>query len=195
MKNIGKIWLEGSIPVIRVDGEWSSMDLTGGFAEVVCTTDKKIPEWAKDYCSFISRGFFKGKEKRIYIVRFLGTWGFNFVLNILNDRLRVFPSRFYRNLSPNARQLFRVIAGRPYDRGTFTLKELQELFGWKDDWGNLSNQISEIEKPWDELKAERNFFVIWSERRGKGEATEWTYERRKSWFILPKKMKLKLEKV
>ena len=190
MKNIGTISLDGLIPIrYEKDGEkcWQYLDVTGGFAEVHCTTDDNLPEWYKKFREIIEKGKFKGEGKRIFIVRFIGTWGFNFVLNILNDRLRIFPPRFYKNLSPNARQLFRMISARKNKRGVFTIQQLRKLFKWVGDWDNISDQISKIEKIWEELKASENCFINWFNRKNEGEETKWSYERNESWFYLPKK--------
>jgi len=190
MKNIGTISLDGLIPVqYEKDGEkcWHHLDVTGGFAEVHCTTDDNLPEWYKKYRKIIDKGKLKGEEKRIFIVRFIGTWGFNFVLNVLNDRVRIFPPRFYKNLSPNARQLFRMISARKNKRGTFTLLQLRKLFKWAGDWGNTLDQISKIEEIWKELKVSENRFINWFNRKNEGEGIEWSYERNESWFYLPKK--------
>ncbi len=190
MKNIGTISLDGLIPVrYEKDGEkcWHHLDVTGGFAEVHCTTDDNLPEWYEKFREIIDKGKLKGEEKRIFIVRFIGTWGLNFALNVLNDRVRIFPPRFYKNLSPNARQLFRMISARKNKRGTFTLQQLRKLFKWVGDWGNILKQISDIEKIWEELKASENHFINWFSEKNEGEGTEWTYERNENWFYLPKK--------
>lgn len=189
MKNIGSISLDGLIPVrYERDGQkcWHHLDVTGGFAEVHCTTDDNLPEWYEKFREIIDKGKLKGEEKRIFIVRFIGTWGLNYVLNVINDRVRIFPPRFYKNLSPNARQLFRMISARKNKRGTFTLQQLHKLFKWVGDWGNILKQISDIEKIWGELKSSENRFIHWFNRKNEGEEIEWSYERNEGWFYLQK---------
>jgi len=183
MKNIGTISLDGKIPTRYVNGKWGQKDIAGGFAQVTCTTDKNLPEQYESFKKAISRGKYKGKEKRIYIVTFIGDWGANMVLNILNDRVRMFPDRTYANLSKNARLLLRIIVARRNCRGRIDISQMCKLFSWKD-WGNIHDQISKVEKIWAELKHKKNHFVIWTKRKGKGKNTEWTFERRGNWFFL-----------
>lgn len=191
IKNIGTIAIDGLIPVYyekKWQRCWHYIDVTGGFAEVYCTTDDNLPEWCKEHKKIIERGKSKDEMKRIYVVRFIGAWGFNFVLNIINDRVRIFPLRFYKELSKKARLLFRMISARRNKRGTFTLSQLQILFGWKGDWGNILDQISKINKTWEEL--EEKYFIIWSKEENKGEDTKWIYERKEGWFYLPRRKKV-----
>jgi hypothetical protein len=192
MKNIGTISIDGILPVeYKEDGKkaWVMADVTGGFAEVHCTTEKGLPSAFKKYRQLIEKGIHKEKERCIYIVRFIGTWGMNYILNILNNRVRILPERFFEHLSANARLLARVIIARRNRRGTITLQQMRKLFGWKGDWGDVLEQISKIEKIWRELEDEKVFLIVWQHKKGKKENTEWTYERRDRWFYLPKKVK------
>ena len=171
MMNIGFLSIHGKLPVFWKDGKWESRDIAGGIAQVECVGEKD--QWI-NYREYHEKGRYKGEEKRIYVVRFIGTWGQNFALNILNDRIRVFPRLAYNELSYNARQLCRVIFGRVDKKGSFTLRQIRVFFNCKETL-NIPKQIVAIDKIWVDLKKKK---AVKFTTDGKGESKKWNWERR-----------------
>ncbi|MFC2166888.1 hypothetical protein ACFLQZ_02875 [Acidobacteriota bacterium] len=171
MMNIGFLAIHGKLPVFWKNGKWDSRDIAGGIALVECVGEKD--KW-NDYREFHEKGRYKGAEKRIYVVRFNAGWGHNFALNILNNRIRVFPKLTYDELSYNARQLCRVIFGRAGKKGSFTLPQMRIMFGWKKEY-QTSKQIIAIDKIFEDLKKKK---AVKFNTAGKRELKKWNWERR-----------------
>lgn len=178
MKNIGLIAFDGTLPVFWKEGGWKELDVSGGFADVKYVTENNAwdehREWHK-------KGIHKGKEKRIWVIEFIGSWGQNFALNILNKRVRIFPKLTYEKLSFRARHLCKLIFGGKNNRGRITLPQMRILFGWKGDWGNVSHQISKVNKIWKELKLVKA--ISNPNIKGKGENIRWNWERNNKFFF------------
>ncbi len=177
IKRIGFLAIDGKLPVFwkkkekGKGGEWKTRDISGGFAQVECITNNV--NWI-DHREYYENGRHKGEEKRIYAVRFIGTWGHNFALNILNDRIRVFPKLTYDELSYNARQLCRVIFGRTNKNGSFTLLQMRIIFGWKETL-NVPKQILAVNKIFEDLKKKN---AVEFNTDGKGESKKWNWKKR-----------------
>ena len=172
MMNIGFLAIHGKLPVFWKNGKWVSRDIAGGIALVECVGEKD--KW-NDYREFHEKGRYKGEEKRIYVVRFNAGWGHNFALNILNNRIRVFPKLTYDELSYNARQLCRIIFGRKNKKGIFTFQQILILLNWKKS-PNISKQTIAINKIFEDLKKKKAIKKFTTD--GKSEFKKWRWEKR-----------------
>jgi len=177
MMNIGFLAIHGRLPVFwkkseeRKGGEWKSRDIAGGIAVVECVGEKD--RW-NDYREYHKKGRYKGEEKRIYVVRFIPGWGHNFALNILNDRIRVFPKLTFDELGYNARQLCRVVFGRKDKKGSFNFQQILILLNWKKSL-NIFQQVTAIDKIFEDLKKKK---AVDFHAEGKGKSKKWNWKKR-----------------
>lgn len=181
-KNLGRITLEGTLPIFFGKDGWTNVSVTGGFAEVWVASEKE------EYFRFRSkrklRGEGKGREENVYIVRFIGSWGTAYLFNVLNRRVTIFPPRFYRQLSANAKMLFRAICGKPVS--IINIHQISKILDWEEEVVNISKRVIAIEKLWAELRQEG--FINKPKKYEREGVIFWRVERRKDWFNLPKQL-------
>jgi hypothetical protein len=187
IKNIGRFTMEGEAPLLFKGGRWINLPLTGGFAEVWIASEEK--RYHKYRSTRKLRGKYgEHKEENVYIIRFIGTWGLSYMLNLFNRRVRVFPPRFYSDLSADAKMLFRAICGKEDLEFTFiNVIQIAKIFDWKAHTTkrNIYRRILRIESLFDELY--KNGFLINYQKYGNQERTYWKVKVRKNWFNSPRK--------
>ena len=187
IKNIGRFTLEGEAPLLFKEGRWINLPLTGGFAEVWIASEEK--RYHKYRSTRKLRGKYgEHKEENVYIIRFIGTWGLCYMLNLFNRRVRVFPPRFYSDLSADAKMLFRAICGKEDLEYTFiNFIQITKIFDWKAHTTkrNIYRRILRIESLFNELY--KNGFLTNCQKYGKREKTYWKVQVRKNWFNPPRK--------
>lgn len=187
IKNIGRFTLEGEAPLFLKGDGWINLPLTGGFAEVWVASEEKR------YHKYRSTRKLRGmdgehKEENVYIIRFIGTWGLCYMLNLFNRRVRVFPPRFYSDLSADAKMLFRAICGKEDLEFTFiNIIQITKIFDWKAQTTkrNIYRRILRIESLFNELY--KNGFLTSYQKYGRREKTYWKVQVRKNWFNPPRK--------
>jgi hypothetical protein len=188
IKNIGRFTLEGEAPLLFKSGRWINLPLTGGFAEVWVASEEK--RYHKYRSTRKLRGKYgEHKEENVYIIRFIGTWGLCYMLNLFNRKVRVFPPRFYSDLSADAKMLFRAICGKEDLEFTFiNIIQIVKIFDWKAQTTkrNIYRRILRIESLFNELY--KNGFLTNYQKYGKREKTYWKVQVRKNWFNPPRKL-------
>lgn len=188
IKNIGRWSLDGEVPVFSAEDGWINVPLTGGFAEVLVASEEE--RYFKYRSDRLLRGEFgKGREENVYVVRFIGTWGTAYALSVFNRNVRLFPKRFYTDLSKNAKMLFRAVCGKEGLDVTFiNIIQIAKILDWRLPLTNISQRISIAQGIWKELYT-HGFIIKESLKRYKDkEEAFWCIKRRKDWFNPPKEL-------
>lgn len=183
VKNIGHFTLEGTVPIFCGRDGWINVPVTGGFAEVWIAKEEE--RYFKYRSKRKLRGKGKGREENVFIIRFIGTWGTAYMLNILNNYVTVFPPRFYKDLSASAKTMFRAICGKGVS--IINIHQINKIFDWEEPMKNVPQRIIRIEKIWKELY--KHGFIKKFTRYKKEDGTiYWRVERRKNWFNPPRQI-------
>ena len=125
------------------------------------------------------------------MVEFIGSWGQNFAVRILNQRIKMLPERFYEYLSPTAKMLCRIVTGTKYSPITLTLDQISKILGWKDATRDASLKRKLITRGFESLV--KYYFInsFKTEPKEKEKPIkEWVIWKRKDWFYEPEPAKL-----
>jgi len=184
VKNIGHFTLEGTVPIFCGKDGWINVPVIGGFAEVWIAKEEE--RYFKYRSKRKLRGRFgKGREENVFIIRFIGSWGLAYVLNILSNNVTVFPPRFYKDLSANERMMFRAICGKGVS--IINIHQINKIFDWEEPMKNVPQRIIRIEKIWKNLY--KHGFIKKFTGYKKDGTIYWRVERRKNWFNPPRQIK------
>jgi len=119
------------------------------------------------------------------IVSFTGLpWGMLFFLNALNRNIRILPKRFYMELSPSARLLFRLTIHHPNEG--VTLSQIVKVNGWQEKIGDegMRLRLQKIQEDWTELFKKGFIKSVPKPVEEEGELV-WHYVHEKGWDEAP----------
>ena len=189
IENIGRWTVKGMIPYRFAEDGLINIPCTGGLAEVFVASEKE--PYSKYRSKRKLKGKFgKGKEENVYIVRFIGHWGTALAASVANRKVKVFPERFYKKLSANAKILWRALVAKEHINPVhLNIYQIARIFGWKEEVENIRERKGRIEKILKELKY---LWFIDHFRRDDEEddnPIHWHIWKRKNWFFEPKNIK------
>ncbi|MCK4827272.1 hypothetical protein KA005_66695 [bacterium] len=189
IENIGSWTMKGLLPYRFAEDGLVNIPWTGGLAEIGVAS--KLEQYSRYRSKRKLRGKFgKDAEENVYIVRFIGRWGITYAASVANRKVIVFPERFYRGLSANARIIWRAFCGKEYiNPVVININQIAKILDWKEEVVSVRQRVIWIEKIFKEL--ESYWFIERFARHDEKDNNpiHWHIWKRRNWFFKPKQIK------